>query len=202
MIALRGDTDTRPALTGKSTQNTRIERFWGIYNPKVNDRFKVLFQAMEERGVLSNRLQEDTEWIIDRYCLTRVFLARIQEAASNLAVAWDYHKLSTEANKTPLRLWLEGWQMSTGTSQQFVQTSDDNYASEFYASENDANDEENPAQVVINGVEQLSLIDSGWLESMAVSCGADEGSDYDAMVAYQHLRDVVLQALASFEDIS
>jgi hypothetical protein len=152
MIALRGDADIPPAMTGKSTQNTRVERFWGIYKPKVNDRFRVLFQEMEDRGVLTNRLDDPAEWVIDRYCLTRVFLARIQRAADNLAAAWDYHKLSTEGNKSPLRLWLDGWQASEVTSQEFAEHLNDNYRSEFNPAGGDEDDLENPEQVVIGAV--------------------------------------------------
>jgi hypothetical protein len=170
MIALRGDTDSRPALTGKSTQNTRIERLWGVYNPKVNHRFRAIFQGLEDRGILSNRDSESDEWAINRYCLTRVFLARIQVAASNFAATWDYHKVSTEGNKSPLRLWLDGWRMSPATSQQFHNPQDDNYASEYNPMDSDSLDVENPDQVVIPSVEIPAGIDHAWLESTAIAC--------------------------------
>jgi hypothetical protein len=200
MIALRGDADIRPAMTGKSTQNTRVERFWGIYNTKVNDRFRVLFHEMEDRGVLTNHLDDPAEWAIDRYCLTRIFLARIQTAADNLAASWDYHKLSTEGNKSPLRLWLDGWQASEVTSQEFTEHSSDNYGSEFNPTEGDEDDLENPEQVVIGAVVAPPL-DEAWLEATAVACGADIGTDQEAVIAYERLRALVCEALVGLQDV-
>jgi hypothetical protein len=188
-------------MTGKSIQNTRVARFWGIYNPKVNDRFGVLFQEMEERGVLINRLDDTAEWVIDRYCLTRDFLARIQGAADNLAAAWDYHKLSTEGNQSPLRLWRDGWQASEVTSQEFAGHFHDNYGSEFNPAEGDEDNLENPEQVVIGAVVAPPQLDEAWLEATAVACGADIGTDEEAVIPYENLRALLWEALAGLQDV-
>jgi hypothetical protein len=76
----------------------------GVHDPKVFDRFKAILHGMEGRDVLSNRLGDEGDWIVDRYCLTPIFLRHIQKAASNFAAAWDYHTLRKESSKSPSML--------------------------------------------------------------------------------------------------
>ena len=80
MVATRPG-DPRPAMSGKSTQNTRIERQWRDYNQIVVGRFKPRFLDMIGAGMLCDRQAGAAAWEVDRYCLTRVFLHRIQDAA-------------------------------------------------------------------------------------------------------------------------
>ena len=174
-------------MTGKSTQNTRVERLWRDYNSKVVSRFRIIFQDLEAQGVLGNRNADN--WDIDRICLTRVFLWRIQTAAYNFVAAWDYHMLSTERNKSPLRLWLEGWRMSQN-SQDFPD--DENYASEWEPNVGDSDDSENPSQVVIDDPIILpGGINEEDLERFAVEAGADIGGSEEAIIAYVLLRAAV-----------
>ena len=66
-----------PALQGKSTQNTRIERFWKDTNRTVTSRFKVLFQQMEAMGII---VVGGYYWEFQRSVLVKIFLPRIQQA--------------------------------------------------------------------------------------------------------------------------
>ena len=60
------------------------------------------FQHLQEDGKL-NPLNE-----VDMYCLHYVFLPRINKALESFVVSWNNHPVSTEHNRTPNQLFVEG----------------------------------------------------------------------------------------------
>ena len=102
--------------------------------------------------------------------------------ACNFVAAWEYHTLSTERNKSPLWLWLEGWILSQNR-QDFPD--DENYASESEPNVRDFDDSENPSQVVIDDPIILpGGIKDEDLERFAVEAGADISGGEEAIIAY------------------
>ena len=181
--------DNRPAMTGKSTQNTRIERLWWDYNTKVVWRFRYIFQKLENQGFLASRRNDSKMREVDHCCLHRVFLARIQRVADNFIASWDYHPLRTEHNKTPLRLWNEGWNDSSPPD---LVDYNENYASEQEAREDDPDDSN---QVVVEDP-RIPNFDLEVFENWARESGVDDdGNDEDAANAYVRLRDRMAGAL-------
>lgn len=186
----------RPALTGKSTQNTRIERLWYDHGTKVGSRFRGIFHSLEDTGILSNRGHEN--WAIDRHCVTRVFQWRIQEALNSFRRYWDYHSVRTANSKSPIRMWNDGWAhlnqypdfplraFPPGT----LDRDDDNYASERYPRPQDSDEDqvflENPLEMDLN-IETL--------ETWARDCGADIPGDEAGVIAYSRLRIRIWEAL-------
>lgn len=69
-------------ITGRSVYNQRIERLWGETNRVIASFYKVLFQYMEESGILIQR--NETR-------LHRVFLPRIQQSLDQFVSTWNHH---------------------------------------------------------------------------------------------------------------
>ena len=89
-------------ITGSSTHNERVERLWNDVRRSVTEEFRCLFYQMEHEGSL-NPLNET-----DMYCLHYVFESRINHVISEFTIAWNNHKLSTERNRSPNQLFIEG----------------------------------------------------------------------------------------------
>ena len=53
MFELRSDADC-PAIAGKSTRNTRIERWWFNLNSTLVSQFLNLFETLQSEGILNN----------------------------------------------------------------------------------------------------------------------------------------------------
>jgi len=53
MFELRPDADC-PAIAGKSTRNTRIERWWFNLNSTLVSQFLNLFETLQSEGILNN----------------------------------------------------------------------------------------------------------------------------------------------------
>ena len=64
--------------------------------------FADTFRALESEEKL-DPLNE-----VDLFCLHYVFLPRINRCLSEFQDSWNHHGLSSEANKSPLQLFLEG----------------------------------------------------------------------------------------------
>ena len=62
VIAIRGD-DMRGFIGGKSTRNTRIERFWREHNVNVAKMCVDEFIRLEQLGYL-DRLDDDDLWVL------------------------------------------------------------------------------------------------------------------------------------------
>ncbi len=90
------------ALVGRSVHNQRIERLWHDVFKDVLSVFYELFTMMEEVGML-DPLSE-----VDIWCLHFSFLQQINHCLQLLVNSSINHPLSSERNKTPLQLWIEG----------------------------------------------------------------------------------------------
>ena len=101
MIIKRG-TDRGSALVGRSVPNQRIERLWRDVYRVVLDLFYGIFMSMEDIGIL-DPINEIDIWCL-HYCFCHVINAKLKSWAN----AWIRHPLSSEQNKTPLQLWVQG----------------------------------------------------------------------------------------------
>lgn len=203
--------DPRPAMTGKSTQNTRVERQWRDYNRLVVARFKPRFLDMMTAGILCDRQGGAVAWELDRYCLSRVFLHRIQDAAWSYANSMNSHKLSSERGRTPMQMMQDGVQqlqsageapiapadaqISPAEAQIAPGEDDENYACEWEPREEDSDDRENPNQAIVEGLTTPAGLPREWLEELAAIHGADTGNDDDARAAYEGMRRDIRRAL-------
>lgn len=93
------NSDPRCVLTGSSTHSERIERLWRDVYQSVS---VAIFTVLESEELL------DTLNEVDMYCLHCVFIPRIDKCLAELQLGWNHHSLSTEGNKSPYQLFLEG----------------------------------------------------------------------------------------------
>ena len=93
---------TSAVITGSSTHNERIERLWNDVRRSVSEEFRCLFYQLEQEGSLEPLNETDI------FCLHYVFVPRINKVLSEVLVAWNNHKLSTENSQTPNQLFLRG----------------------------------------------------------------------------------------------
>ena len=89
-------------LVGSSTHNERIGRLWRDVYRCVGVLFADLFREVENDGIL-NTVDE-----LDLFCLHTTFLPRINKALDSFAQSWNNHPVSTEHNRTPNQLFVEG----------------------------------------------------------------------------------------------
>lgn len=89
-------------LVGSSAHNERIERLWRDVYRCVGVLYADLFREMENDCVLSS-LDE-----LDLFCLHTAFLPRINKALESFVESWNNHPVSTEHNRTPNQLFIEG----------------------------------------------------------------------------------------------
>jgi len=101
MIATHNN-DHSCVLTGSSVHNERIERMWRDVHRCVASTFSEIFRDLEIDGVL-DPLNE-----ADLYCIHFIFLPRINQALLEFQESWNNHAISTEGNKTPYQLLIEG----------------------------------------------------------------------------------------------
>ena len=89
-------------ITGSSTHNERIERFWRDVHRCVTSLFCDSFYRLESEDKL-DPLNET-----DLFCLHYVFLPRINRTLSEFIDTWNNHPLSTARNLTPNQLFVRG----------------------------------------------------------------------------------------------
>lgn len=94
--------DVSCILTGSSTHNQRVERLWRYVHRSVGHIFSDVFRSIESEGYL-DPLNE-----VDLFCLRHIYLPRINQCLQEFKESWNNHSLSTEGNKSPLQLFLEG----------------------------------------------------------------------------------------------
>jgi len=98
MIAIRGE-NIRGFIGGKSTRNTRIERFWREYNTNVMLNFYDEFVNLEHLGYLDKTNNQDL-WV-----LHKVYLPIINDKLLELKTYYNNHPIRTEHGKTPNQLY-------------------------------------------------------------------------------------------------
>jgi hypothetical protein len=90
------------AITGKSTHNQRIERFWRDLHAGCISYFYSLFYSLEDLQMI------DIEDERDIYALHFVFIPIIQLHLNLFRRGWAHHSMRTECNQTPQQLWISG----------------------------------------------------------------------------------------------
>ena len=109
--------DPSSIITGSSVHNERIERLWRDITRCVSTTYIAVFTALEAEGLL-DPINE-----VDLFCLHYVFIPRINKSLSDFQGGWNSHSLSTEANRTPMQLYVEGLLVSGECSRSTTQQS-------------------------------------------------------------------------------
>jgi hypothetical protein len=107
-------TISNPVLTGLSVHNQRIERLWRDARQSFVGIYHRLFYFMESQGIL-DPLNE-----VHMYALHFVYLPRIRRSIEEFVLQWNNHPLSSEQNKTPYQIWIEGFYSQANSSQRAV----------------------------------------------------------------------------------
>ncbi|KAE8207396.1 hypothetical protein CF327_g7354 [Tilletia walkeri] len=91
-------------IQGASTHNQRIERLWVDLQRWTTDRYKALFQRMEQDEIL------DIDNPVEVWVLHFVFLPQLQLALQHFQAMWNSHPMSTQGllNKSPKQMFVKG----------------------------------------------------------------------------------------------
>ena len=89
-------------ITGSSTHNQRIERFWRDMHRCVIVVYYRLFYYLEHQGFLdpSNNLH--------RFALHYIYVPRINQSLKKFKHGWNHHGVRTEHNLSPHQLFVRG----------------------------------------------------------------------------------------------
>ena len=101
MLEQRGD-GRGSIITGASTHNQRIERFWRDMHRCVTKLYYRLFYHLENAGVL------DPVNEIHLFALHYIYLPRINVSLSEFKSGWNHHSIRTAHSRSPYQLFVEG----------------------------------------------------------------------------------------------
>ena len=110
--------DYTAVITGSSVHNERVERLWRDVHRCIASTFTTTFRSLESNEKL-DALNE-----VDLYCLYYVFLPRINKSFLQFQESWNNHALSSEGNKSPLQVFVEGSMNSLSEARSQTETSD------------------------------------------------------------------------------
>ena len=89
-------------ITGRSVHNQRIERLWRDVFSGCVSLFYRIFYSLEDAGLL------DPSNEADMFSLHFVFIPRINRQLETFRQSYSHHRLRTEGNRSPYKLWIEG----------------------------------------------------------------------------------------------
>ncbi|KAI4806345.1 hypothetical protein KUCAC02_017174 [Chaenocephalus aceratus] len=98
MVANRGE-NRNSHIAGRSVHNQTSKRLWRDVYVGVLDLFYTMFFNLEREGLLN----PDCE--VHLYALHWCFVPHIQKHLQFFQQGWNFHRLSTEGNRSPLQLW-------------------------------------------------------------------------------------------------
>ena len=98
-LILRGDLQQNPLYLAKVYTTSTLSAFGEIYSKGT---YYYLFYHLEDIGLLNPLDEEDL--------FSFVFLDIINQHLSLWMHSWNNHKMSSCNGKTPIQMWIEGWQ--------------------------------------------------------------------------------------------
>ena len=109
MMLLFSEGTCNKTCYGKSVHNQRIECLWRDVFQGVSCTYYYMFYHLEYIGLLNPLVEEDL------FTLHYVFLNIINQHLSRWMHSWNNHKMSSCNGKTPMQMWIEGWQRMNGS---------------------------------------------------------------------------------------